>query len=359
MNKLLTISLVTLWVGMVACREEVVTEIVEVPVETAWKNDPRFYHKTKIKLNSRVVGNRFCTYGPNVFTVIDTTDRDTLRHYITRLNYPGLHPLPISEVLFVEAEYPYVRLANIERPVSRGADVWIDARSLDTTLYAINVRGDQFSSIGANAIGQCLVQFVAEQELPVYLFSTKKDSDGIGLMVTDTTQVVLENLIEFGTGLIIFAKGIKDYFIISVSGGTYKIYSDGTSRQVIDQELLNLFEHQGTLYGLRDSDNQPIFVSEDDGESWQSYADFPRTFVLSHYSHVGDSLIAFRHSSLYTLRFDGMQYHGRELVSEGLEGHEITSVTGYGDRVYVTTYSGVFYRSIDNFFEPVPVKVNE
>lgn len=102
-----------------------------------------------------------------------------------------------------------------------------------------------------------------------------------------------------------------------------------------------------------------MLVSPDDGATWSRYAGLPDYFNFTSYHVVQDSLIAVSHlagagNALFTLRFNGMNYTARFLKNDGLDRAEVTSLAQLRDSVYIGTTSGLFVRSVNQFFETKP-----
>jgi hypothetical protein len=350
--------LILIEILLVGCDKEKPGVNPETSAST-WLTKAQFKGLAKIKMNSLVTVDHLFVYGPEYFSVINKSGR--VVHNLTRLRYPAFHRLPVSEAYFVEAETPWLRFASSLNPVYDEAAAWVDIRTLSPDVKGINY-GSKYpvSAIDINEKGQCLVPVYSNtatstSEIILYLFTVAPDDDA-NVKVADIVRVTLSNL-NSSNQFVYCAKGIKDYFIVSVDGATFKVYSDGQAKKVINTSVSNLFQYGDKLYALKQPDQ--LFISKTDGEAWEAYEGYPDALVLANYFVIADSIIATTQSDLYTVNLSGNKYAVKQLNkyavkqlnNDGLETNEITSLSLFGDSVYVSTYSGVFVKHKNQFFE--------
>jgi hypothetical protein len=144
---------------------------------------------------------------------------------------------------------------------------------------------------------------------------------------------------------------IDDCFLVYVSGaGIYKINQNGTFRQVYSPVTVDAFyKWNNTVYAPVEYNK--ILTSTDNGDSWQMATGTPDHFTLANYYTVGDSLVGVHQSNLFSLRWNGPRFSSRFLKNDGLERARITGIETLRDTVYVATTSGLFTRSVKQFFE--------
>lgn len=131
------------------------------------------------------------------------------------------------------------------------------------------------------------------------------------------------------------------------SNGIYKIKPNGEYRQVLAFEnnyITQFFPFKGKLYGFAAG---KFYVSQDNGESW-TLLGISIDNAVARFSTVGDRLVAYALDAMYELDLDKNTL--RELRNEGLEKNRITSISPFGGKVYVTTYSGVFIKDTKDFW---------
>lgn len=350
--KLKCILVLFLFLG--GCVEEMIITR-EIEVEKLWKQQSQLEMLTKIKINSLAADDKLFLYGPDFFSWI--TDENEVKHAAT-WGYPEFYRLPISSDYFVQVydfgDEAQIRLTLSEAPELSQAEALIDLKQLASDFRGIDFGYFyQSSGIDINANGQCLVPIKSNNpngDLIAYLFNVSVQR-GLKINVTDTVRITIPNPSPLTKPTISCSKGIKDYFIYSAYGGTYKIYSDGRHKKLMDTDVLNIFYHADRLVALKEPSQ--IFISEDDGETWESFDNYPNYFVMARYFSLGDSLVATRNSEIFSVKFNGTNFTIRPLENEGLETNEITAISEFGDSIYASTYSGVFFRGKAMFFDPL------
>ncbi|MBL7835120.1 MAG: hypothetical protein JNK18_14265 [Cyclobacteriaceae bacterium] len=342
-------TILILMLTLTGCVEEV--EVVkEIEITKSWSTQIAFDNLTKIKTNTLATDAHLFVYGPKFFSSID--EENQVSHAFTRLNYPTFFRLPISKNYFIEAEGKWLRFASSKYPVRDENSAWIDLQALDPSFQGINFGSKyQIGAIDINTLGQCMVPIYTVSpgnNVTAYLFETTIKDD-MKIEVSDTIKVSIPNSSAIPSEYVYCSKAIKDYFIISLDNSTFKIYSNGEHKKIIDTSIFNVFLHGNTLYALKQF-NQ-LYISKNDGETWEFYENYPDYLVLANYFVLGDSLIATRNSDIFSVKFNGNQYKIRPLLNDGLETNEITSVSEFKDSIYVSTYSGLYFKGKSKFYE--------
>lgn len=348
-TKFLLFYLCFLFSFILGCKKEVITETVtiEVPVETAWKENKNFRQYTKTKTNSLATAEFLLLDGPNDFSRLHSDGTLEARW---KSHHPEFYELPIHKNFYVEIKdnLSTILLSNALGELTN-YDEFIHFPSIEPNFEEIDLGRWTRTNIAINDNGQCLVPIKSTTVVDstiLYLLSTEVRSftSGIDIVkIIDTIRTVIP--VNGLTNVV----GFEDYFLLATSGqGVYKIYADGTYRKIlIDFPILRFIKHQGEIHAVKQSND--FFVSSDEGENWNGGTGFP-TPLYTHQS-FGDSLIAFRGDNMYTLTLGEGFYRLRPLNNEGLESTRITSLASFNDTVYVTTLSGVYQRSLDDFYE--------
>jgi hypothetical protein len=340
-----------LTIALLGCEKDVIT--VEEPKEiTAWMINKDFTDLAKVNITSISTSKSLFTYGPDFFSTID--NQGEVSHAFNRLKHPSSARLPISGTYYIEIDDKWVRFANSEWPVDNDRSGWVDLTKLAIDFAYVNTGTgllNRHGTIAINDDAQCLIPIVTtdtEKDIVAYLFSTEVE-DISYVKVTDTIRLNIPNPSTVKSQIVYLTKGIKDYFIISVDGGTFKVTGDGQTKNVINTSLDNLFVSQGKLYGLKEPNS--VYTSANDGETWESFNGFPAGFVLAHYSVIEDSIIGVKNSEIFTLTHSNGQFKIRDLMNLGLENVQINSIVKFQDSIYASTTSGVFVKPRDKFFE--------
>jgi hypothetical protein len=343
------IILTVLTILLIRCKEEVIV-VKEIEVMKSWSTQIQFENLTKIKTNSFATDRYLFVYGPEFFSSINEANQ--VSHAFTRLDYPKFFRLPISKNFFLEAEGKWLRFANSEYPVYDQGASWIDLQTLESDFKVINFGSSyQIGAIDINENGQCLVPIYTKStgsDIVAYLFNTTV-KDEMKIEISDTTKISISNPSPTQSQYVNCLKAVKDYFILSVDGGTFKIYSNGDYNKILDTSIFNIFRYGDTLYALKQFGQ--LFISKNDGETWDSFQNYPDYLVLANYFVLGDSIIASRNSDMFTVKFKDNQYIIRPILNDGLESNEITSISQFRDSIYVSTYSGLYFKGKSKFYD--------
>ena len=94
-----------------------------------------------------------------------------------------------------------------------------------------------------------------------------------------------------------------------------------------------------------------FLYSTDNGFNWNRVSTAEQETAYLNYSVIAGRVVGYWKSQLweFSLKKDG--YTTVELDNDGLNGKIITSVSGYKDKVYVTTLSGVYYKNTTDLFQ--------
>ena len=151
---------------------------------------------------------------------------------------------------------------------------------------------------------------------------------------------------------------LDDGFIFSIGGidpsayGTYKINTDGTYQKIFDQLFIRVFSYQNRLYAMYDNFNQSyILESQDGGLSWtQRFAGEGIALAATTFYELDGELIGHWNGQLVLVEeFSNDLFKTVELNPRELENDYITSINKLGDKVYISTLSGLFSRDWEEF----------
>lgn len=81
---------------------------------------------------------------------------------------------------------------------------------------------------------------------------------------------------------------------------------------------------------------------------------------MLNYKKIDDKIIGYCNSQIFELniKIDANKYELSltELDNDGLEGKIITSVSKFDNKIYLTSFSGVYYKDYDDFFVKKEIK---
>jgi len=163
------------------------------------------------------------------------------------------------------------------------------------------------------------------------------DTLSCNIFTIDQTSPYTEHLISIHT--------IDPDFFLTFTDKTYKVTSEGIVSEVSDDILLRLIKVQNAIYGIS---YDALYKSVDEGNSWEKLFKVASFMNDLHYQVINNEVVGFYYSQLFKIDFEKNEI--REIMNDGLEGHRITSISKFKDKVFVTTFSGVFYKEWEDFY---------
>ncbi len=338
--------------------EKTVTEIEYKDKMYSWTQDSRLQYDKSLIINSHSNDENLYLMGFYNYTKISKTETNT---YSLPFDYSVDNKFPITDNYYVAADkqYDYVVIVPNDYPHASWSRKTFFLKNLDSLFYEFE--------FGYYTNGECIA--ISDNDYCVIPYRIKNDI-GIGNMprilmigldvkevrhdiVIDTTNTKIIELGESGTTNYVYnIKNIEDRFLISCGSKTYHVDTSGnvsvSYEGVIDRYLI----HNDLYYGIAwvFSENN-LLQSSDKGRTWDEIGKIPNDFTLLNYSSVGDSLIGFYDSQLFSVKVSDNSISSRELDNDGLIGKEITSISSFTDSlIYVTTLNGLFYRNKMEFF---------
>ncbi|MEM6801768.1 MAG: hypothetical protein AAF696_10230 [Bacteroidota bacterium] len=151
---------------------------------------------------------------------------------------------------------------------------------------------------------------------------------------------------------------MEDGFIFTVGGndpqafGTYKMNMDGSYQKIFDRVFIRVFSYQGRLYAMYDYfDQSYIIESQDGGLSWnQRFVADGIALAATSFYELDDHLVGHWNGQLILVEeFNDSLFTTVELEARELENDYITSLAKLGDKVYISTLSGIFSRDWEEF----------
>lgn len=344
-----------------ACKKVEIREIkVEVPVEkkTSWTEIKRFEGTHRIFLSSGRSTDAIYLQQPFYFTELRNQDiYSGITVYGASLPTDVNVKIPIGKN-FYAMPYRYseatLRVVNNKQPVTYTTGGFYELRKMDSS--AVRIKTDYLTLFQSMTISNNDALLLAyDNNRPGYPYTflllkmkTMRDYPFIDTVYSRT--VVIPRTETTGT-YIRHIKAVKDYFLVDLSGeGIFKIREDGSFKKVHRTMIVDAFyEWKGKVYAH--AEWEKVLISEDEGENWQQYSGTNNAMTLATYHVVKDSLVGAYRDHLFTLRWDGPNYSMRLLKNDGLENTAISGVEVLRDSVYVATTSGLYTKSVKEFFD--------
>ncbi len=339
--------------GATSCKNDPVTQIEPEP-ELKWELNQDFNLIDKVIHGGFHTGNRMLLYGPYMFAFIEE-DLSISRYGLHRFPEPNCPPSTLFFPQYYEDGFFFTPLAN---PVRSGTNAYISIPTIDPDysyvlhpglssgkIMAINEQ-HEFLASGTNSRNNS-IQLYRVQVVPTF------EPAGVSLQTGETRVIEIDEPAGLGsTSSVHSMVGYKDYFLVTLPGHTFKIYPDGTWREVIDVGVNQFIRHQDVIYAPKQF-NQ-LYISSDEGETWSSSNSFP-SFELAKYFILEDSLVfsMWDRLSVMNIEISGsdITIRTRELENTGLEGNYVTTLMARQGKVYAGTLSGLYAKPIEDFFE--------
>ena len=243
-------------------------------------------------------------------------------------------------------------MLNSREANSQGDRLRIKLSELDPTAYLpIYIHHTLGQKFGLNDNNQVLVVYHDIENtvsgFKAALLNVKYDpSQTFNKLSIEKTQIIPLNYFDQNDFTHIF---IHDQnFFVSNYDGTYKINSDGTHKLVSNEFISDAFELNGDLYGFNLS---KYFKSFDGGDTWHNIGECDPFYGKFNYKYINGRVIGYRYSQLAEVVIKDDQIVFEELKADGMEHHDITSISEINNRVFVTTLSGVYSKSLEDFFD--------
>jgi len=312
-----------------------------------WVENENYTGRNKVQLNSKSFDDAMYTYGVGYYTVFKKSEE--IRNYIVSQNsYSILQRPPLSENFLIEITVNndiFIKPGDLNRSFK----LFFDIEEFDSTFFQYEpISYFHNESILTNKLDQILISYRGKtrgQTTTKYVLLSINDN-----RTTVTAVPILTILRRPGA---VWSE-VNNNFYVSDGESTYKIKPDGSSKLVFDRVLFRMFEHADIVWSV--GLDGLVFYSKDNGDSWLRFGESENFYWSKlNFRQINNEVIAYFKSQIYHFVIDEndagqTMINAREIVSDGLESNEITSISFFDKKYYVTTFSGVFTKSEESFF---------
>lgn len=340
------------------CEDEKIV-IKEVEKKYSWTAHEDFQYDEVTLMNSFVTNTKLFTLGMTSFSslVADSLNHPDLPfggsvcHYSNWYDQPSNKKLPISTNFFISysESTSWIGFIPTLNPVSGNSMASITLSEIDTSFMRFQlVSYYSGECMAINNNNQALIPYLStdnDYSLKLLLVNIRVKSDGIIRLDTISTKVIkIPDSSEYN---VISIQSLNDIFYVTTSSKTYRVNTAGELQNVTNNRLYSIVESNKVLYGFG---GESIFSSIDSGLTWTKGYSIPAEYIMFKYSKVNNKIIAYRNSQLFEITLTQDSIIARELDNDGLVGKTITSVSGFGNKVYATSLSGLYFKTIEDFF---------
>jgi hypothetical protein len=268
-------------------------------------------------------------------------------------------PLPLTRdyIVLYQAEPGGLLFVPTDRPDASPEDrIFLsfeglgygNANSIEQHLSRLNV--------AVNNRGQVLLPLKKESgEEALFLFNVQLSADRQRIEEVNFQKIVdYPDLAHVST-----IQLIGDSFLIglvSQQGYSFLVYPDGQTKKVSEDPIYVVYPATNEWYGW--GSRGGTYLSRDNGESWTWLPDSPLSFgipdlsVMSGYATINDIRVTWNTFNFFELseRADQPGFQYKRLNNDGLSGHIIIEFRDWKGKVYAITPSGVYSRTLEDFF---------
>jgi hypothetical protein len=312
-----------------------------------WVENENYTGRNKVQLNSKSFDDAMYTYGVGYYTVYKKNEN--VKNYIISENsFSILKRPPLNRELFIQVLEQFVLIGQGD--LAPNFNLSFDMLAFDSTFFQF-----EFISYVHN---ECILTNELNQVLIAYRGKTNSENKIKYVLLTvddNRTKLDSEPISAHNSLLGISCwSEVNNNFYVSDGESTYKIKPDGSSKLVFDRALFRMFEHADIVWSV--GLDGLVFYSKDNGDSWLRFGESENFYWSKlNFRQINNEVIAYFKSQIYHFIIEEddageTMINAREIVSDGLESNEITSISFFDKKYYVTTFSGVFTKSEESFF---------
>lgn len=342
---------------LAACKKIEYRDVpVEVEKKTSWTEIKRFSGTERVFLSSARSANALYFQQPFHFTELRNADVNSgMTVYGASLPTDLRIRIPVSAAFYV-APYPYsptaIVVRNNESPVTSPSGGFYDVKQFDSTCTGVQTSYlNLFKCMTVNSNGTLLLAYENNRTGQPFTFLMLKIKALRDYPYVDTVFSRKVAVPRTTLSYVRFLKAVDDYFLLDLSSeGIFKIKEDGSFRRVHSPAVVDAFyAWKGRVFAH--AEWSKLLISEDNGDSFQSYSGGNTAMTLSQYTEIKDSLVGAYRDQLFTLRWEGNNYSMRFLKNDGLESTTVNGVEILRDSVYAATTSGLYVKPLARFFD--------
>ena len=361
---------------LISCQKEKI-EIQQVEKEYNWKTHPNFLYENAVQLNSFSTDEylffdgvyKFSAFGTNAFgaNFLDTITGVTMQNYFhVDQDQPTQYKFPISKDFFIDyiradnynSKEDHLCFASPMNPSSNFTYINLNIKDIDSSFVRFDF--DYFSHnecIAINDNNQALIPYIGYSSgiyrLKLALVNIKVHTNTLTYVDTIKTKIITVND-EYQIHAL-YVQHLGNDFFLTTDTKTYRISPEGEIAETYNYHFYDIIEKKDTAYAVGfdfDLRQYEWSYSLNKGVSWNKVVKITDKFEWLNYTTVNNQIIGFWKSQIWQIKPASNGFEPFELDNDGLKGKQITSITAYKGKVFVSSLSGVFYKSVEDFFTP-------
>lgn len=339
---------------LISCKEESVDEIVNQTDDKLWIQDTRLTGENAILLNSFASDNTLSISGINSWITIDTNNvYEGCINFSNYLSNSISKKIPITDDLFAW----YIDTVLIFNSTKRFVHDYLPTFRLSRFGSEVS----KFSYWSINRKNECLS---ISKSLHCLVPVTKKDNYPAFFLVKPNYYINSQNEVDvIASTENAFIKKVNwnpsstyienlytafDKFFVSMTDGFYGIDTIGNVKMLLDVPISQVISKSDSLFAI--SFSGVVYFSSDMGENWSSFCEISPDISRLKWASLDNTIIAYPYlngGQLYIIDVGNHSMIIDTLASGGLKDKEITSLSEFKSKVYVTTLSGLYYKDLN------------
>lgn len=372
MNRLLIVFLAL--VLFIRCDDD--EKIVVKEKEPNWKTHSNFYYENAVQTNSLSAGEqmfffglyKFSTFGINSPISVSSdpvTGVPIANYYHWVSDQPTLNRFPISPNFFIEyqvysdfaTDADQLWFVSSVNPTNANTAIHFGIKDIDPSFIEFKflpLSRDECIAINDN--NQALIPYYGLTEgvsrLKLALVDIETSGDPVYVDTVRTKTFSLPDESQVST---LYIQHIGSDFMLTTDSKTYRIDQDGEIAQTYNYHLYDIIPTEDSIFAVAYNFQAARYewsYSINNGLSWVGVVEIPSDYESLNFSVINDRIVGFHNSQLWEIKRKPNGIESVELDNDGLDGKFITSIAGYKEHVFVSSLSGVFHKTMDEFFAP-------
>jgi len=348
--------LIVLIAGLLfGCQKDNILQEVEIEKKTVWKPLSQSNSTAPALMNSHTTNNYLFVMGYSGFMSMsgDTLDDGTT----SESEYQPIQSTLPAEVKFPITDYFYAYPGNtdnifIRLNLNQPHNLFWQIRLLEVDSTFKNfyyIKSPTKPSMLINQANQLLVPYYDQSgtsrlllvNIEVYLIG-----GFIYASIVDRKVISLARILQFPSSFY----SVGNNFYIDSREGFYKVNTQGELSLLLSRpSISSLLQVGSDIYGVSP---QKLYKSTDDGNTWNEVASVADHHIYN-YTVIDNKIVAYRGitGEVFEATFSPNGIALRELENDGIGTKYLTSLNAVKGRVYVTTFTGLYYRDLKGFFD--------
>ncbi|MCU0355579.1 MAG: hypothetical protein MUD08_17850 [Cytophagales bacterium] len=353
---------------LAACKKESVTEEI-APEQTKWTEFDKFGFEDRIMLNTHVFNDSIIGFRNNgLFSIVnarkldfptDGTGSKTGGYIIGNSSRDLFRKPAFSDNLLISIYNDQQLLIEPIRDRASGSGAGLPALQYDADFVRI-ARPFLFrESTPIVADRYVLVPYHAQKgdgKQYAFLLNVAEESFDMGVRrtrIVNVKKLVFEPPAGRMLQVLHNVEAVGNKFFITYDDDTFRVDTTGNIKSfgAPMYSVNSYFTLNNVLFAI--NPNGRFYTSTDQGETFNLFtATNESLWGFFNFETIGQEVFGYTNDEIFEMKLNGNTLSWQALENAGLERSRITSIAKCGNRAWVTTLNGVFYKDWDKFKTP-------